>query len=538
MGGNRGGNGGGGGSGGGNRNRNSDGPRSGSGSASSAGGGSNSGGGSGSGSKGTGGGSPGNRNQSSGLPTSRRREGDWKCPDCHEYIFKEKQRCGFCHCGRPKHAKLWDGPIAKPPGNKPQPAAEPSVHVKQPKGSGNKPANRGGGGGGGKAPPNVPLAEAKKCYDTARTRHEAAVAAGEETIWPWSLVEHREQAYDDLLARASSCSADRSGYLQRRYELEREAAIEFAVGGGDDPDEVPAVKAAYKLWKAALTGQPSGEDISPTLRKVKQRQAELASAKFLWKADPANPEGKAQVAAIEDLLNAAQRLDGRSPVDDLRATEQTINAGEKAYAALQLLLDGVRDQMEELHNKQDTMVDDLAIMREGIDANKAKSDRQRAEMAKDSHTPAQAPSDMHLQVQSLLFAVTAMQEAFTRGTWSDGGASAMSTVGDLCKRVQDAMPQGPGEPPKAATGDADSPPPGRRWSQGGGASGASAMEVDRSADEAAAEAHTAATAAAAAEAAAATATQAATAAAAEAARLAAQAEGFVKVGRGGKPVSD
>jgi hypothetical protein len=430
-------------------------------------------------------------------------------------------------------------------GNKQAKPAEPSRHVEQPNG------RKGGNKSAGKTTPNPQLAEAKKRYEMVKTWHEAAVEAGEEGNWPLQQVESCKQAYDTLLAQASA-GTDRAGYLRRLYEAAKEAAVEFAVAGGDDPDELPEVKQAYQLWKAAASGQPSGETVSPTLKKVRQRQTELANARYLWKTDPTNPEGKAQIASIEELLDDAKRADGRTPVDDLRATQQAIAAGYKARGAKQGQLDKTREEMEVLHERQDLLVDEVDAIQEGIDANEAKFERQKAEMAKESTTTAQAwttaPPAMQT-AQSLIYAITAMYEGHTRNTWADGGKMAVLGVLELANSLQATIPQGlsgqitdmPADKPEAS--------PGRRWSTGSGSEGKAAMEVDgtdpqgvaAAADAAAANAKDLADAA---EVAAkalrlqtAEASQAAATAKQEAAKLAAQADGFKTVGKSGKPTT-
>jgi hypothetical protein len=280
----------------------------------------------------------------------------------------------------------------------------------------------------------------------------------------------------------------------------------------------------------------------------------------LWKADPTNPEGKTQITAIEELLDAAKRADGRSPVDDLRATQQTITAGYKARDARQLLLDGVRDEMEKLHERQDALVDEVTEWQESIDANEAKFERQKAEMSKDTKPAAQAwadPPPVYQSAQSLIYAITALQEGYARNTWADGGKMAVAGVFELANHLQAVIPQG--LPGQVTDMPADKPDAtqGRRWSTGGGAGGDASMDVDGSAKTgsdatdpqggAAAAATAAANAKCVAEAAevaakalrvqTAEAAQAAAVAKKEATKLEAEANGYITVGKGGKPAA-
>ncbi len=187
-----------------------------------------------------------------GLPTSRQRPGDWKCVDCHEWIFARHQHCGFCHAVKPRNPQTWVGDKSAANGKQQQPN-DPSRHVGQPK--------KGSGKGAGKTNPNPQLAEAKKRYEMVKTWHDAAVEAGEEHNWPLQQVETCKQAYETLLAQASNGS-DRAGYLRRLYVAAREVAVEFAVSGGIDPDDMPEVKKAYDLWQAAASG-PSAKGSRP-----------------------------------------------------------------------------------------------------------------------------------------------------------------------------------------------------------------------------------------------------------------------------------
>jgi hypothetical protein len=301
-----------------------------------------------------------------------------------------------------------------------------------------------------------------------------------------------------------------------------EAATEHCPSGVD-PEGVAEVKAARLKWEAATAGDADAQ-ASPTRKAVQQRQGELADAKFLWKEDPAHPDGKAQVAALEELLDEAKRLDGRSPVEGLRAAEQALAALVKAHDAQEASVAASIEKMEIEREVHDRKVDTLDVMAEGLVAAREKVERHLIEVAKGVSVPAPPADSVHTQVQSLLFAVTAMQEGFARGTWADGGAAAMATVSDLSKQVQTAMPRGSGPATTAMPGEPTSPP-GRRWQPPSGVGGNSAMEVDTS-DAAAAVALQATEAA-----------QAAAAAKTAAGKQEADADGFKTVGRDGKPLN-
>ena len=261
---------------------------------------------------------------------------------------------------------------------------------------------------------------------------EGLLAIGEGDLFPQEEVDRCKAEYEEARAKHFVRASPDSTYLKNAWEAACSAALEH----GHAPESDEGCMAAKARWEAASGGNP-GEGSSQAA--VKHAAKLLENVKQLYKGEEAN--GRTYIEAAEQRLEAAKVLNGKTPADDLKASEQARDTRRKKLQACKDKTRAANGACEAANAHRDECEENEHEAEAGLAA---------AEQKVLDKTDAVAAGRAGLQIsceaaEHMRTALSTLSDLFVsrkRGQWADGGNVAFDATEKQFSELVQTLPEG------------------------------------------------------------------------------------------------